>query len=436
MKSAARRERTEHWPPLIVSIHGIRTDGRWQKLFAAALSGSPAKSEPFDYGRYGLLKFLTPPFNNQMIDRFYHWYASTIKSCSSVDLNRYDRRPSVVAHSLGSWIIGNAMLKFEDVRFDKLILAGSILPRDFDWGRLFARDQVASVRNECGQKDPWPAWAGRLVARAGTGGASGFDWFGTAVQNVTCDWFGHSDSLMRPHIENCWIPFLRQSPSPLALLHGRNIHDGNEFSSILDYTGGVIDKEVYGTLPHYYEVEIPRGLSLSWIRVNPDIYTFLMDRSTKKPAGYLNAMPIDEDTYLGIRSGKVLDNGVEAGGILPFTGSNTVKIYLMSIAIAEKYRRWGDGVFQQAYVQLLTGFLDKLIYYAKDHGVRVTHFIATAWTPEGRRMCDSFGMKPVGQDSFGDLIFEIELEELQRSSTRKIIPALKRLLDVYRQLSM
>jgi hypothetical protein len=136
------------------------------------------------------------------------------------------------------------MLKFEDVRFDKLIFAGSILPRDFDWGTLFTRDQVAFVRNEFGQKDPWPTWAGRFVARSGTGGSEGFEWFGNAVENLRFEWFGHSDSLMRPHIERYWIPFLLRPPSPLALLHGREIQDGEQFSKTLNHTGTVIDTVV------------------------------------------------------------------------------------------------------------------------------------------------------------------------------------------------
>jgi len=422
-------------PPLIISIHGIRTDGAWQKAFASAVSGSSTKVESFDYGRYGLFRFLIPPFNTQMVDRFYDWYDRVVKSCPVVDLDRYDARPSAVAHSLGSWILGNAMLKFEDIRFDKLVFAGSILPQDFDWGKLFARDQVGSVRNECGQQDTWPRWAGRFVAHTGTAGSQGFEWFDAAVENVHCEWFGHSDSLMRPHIDRQWVPFLFLPPSPLALLHGRDIHDGEQFSKILDHTGDIIDTEAFGELPHYLEVEIPAGLSLTWIRVNPDIYTFLIDRKSRRPAGYVNAMPVEDALYSSIRGGKMPDNAIPSGGILPYVGTRKkLKIYMMSIAIGEKYRRWGDGIFQQAYVQLLTGFLDKLRYYAVQHGVRVTHFLATAWTPEGRRICQSFGMTEIGKDEFGDSILELDLAVLQRGSSAKLMPALRRLVRVYSQL--
>jgi pimeloyl-ACP methyl ester carboxylesterase len=189
------------------------------------MGGLRSKTEAFDFGYYGLFRFLTPHYNWRMVDRFYSWVGQTIRSHTAVDLDRYDRRPSVVAHSLGSWIVGYAMLKHADLRFDKLILAGSILPRDFDWGTLFARDQVGFVRNECGLSDPWPRWARRLVGYSGTGGSEGFDWFGNLVENVPCEWFGHSDSLMRQHIERCWIPTLCQRPSPLVVRHGREIHD-------------------------------------------------------------------------------------------------------------------------------------------------------------------------------------------------------------------
>lgn len=435
-RRAKPSRRPAYHPPLVISVHGIRTHGEWQKVFAAAMSGSSSKVEPFDYGRYGLLRFLTPPFNRLMVDKFYDWYHAIVKSCAAVNLARYDKRPSAVGHSLGSWILGNAMLKFEDVRFDKLILAGSILPRDFDWGTLFARDQVASVRNECGQKDPWPKWASRLVADTGTGGSEGFEWFSAAVENIRCEWFGHSESLMRPHVERQWMPYLLRSPSPLALRHGRDIQDGEEFSRTLDHTGDIIDAEVFGRLPHYPEVEIPDGLSLSWIKVNPDIYTFLIDRESGTPAGYINAMPVEDELYAGIRSGTVVDNAVPADAILPYIGARKrIRVYLMSIAIAGQYRRWGDGILQQAYVQLLTGFLDKLTYYAKQHGVRVTHFLATAWTPEGRRICESFGLSEIGKDKFGDSILELDLGSLQSIPTAKHMPALRQLLNVYNQIA-
>jgi len=424
----------QHHPPLAISAHGIRTYGQWQKTFASVVSGSPTKISSYDFGRYGLVRFLIPYFNNKKIDEFYEWYSISVRSCPEVDLKRHDGRPSLVAHSFGTWIAGYAMLKYEDIRFDKIILFGSILPRDFDWGTLFARDQVGRVRNECGQKDPWPRWAGRLVVRAGTGGSEGFDWYGSAVKNVRCEEFGHDEFSKEQHMRSYWLDFLRLTPSPLFVLHGHDIHEEDAFDRLLTHTRTVIDKEAYGGFSHYDEAKLPDKLSLSWISVNPDIYTFLIDRNTKRPGGYINAMPVTDKAYNAIREGKIIDREVSAADIVPYGNNQAVKMYLMSIAILKRYRQWGDGPFHQAYTKLLAAFVDKLLLYAKSNSTYVTHLLATAWTPEGRKICDSFGMQPIGNDRFGDPIYELDLRAIIRNPRAPTPPVLKRVVEAYRRL--
>ena len=420
-------------PPLVITAHGILTHGDWQRTFAAVMSGSPTIVESYNYGKYGLFRFLTPGFNQRKIDEFHTEYSKIVRSCPQVNLSRYDQRPCLAAHSFGTWIACKAMEKYDDIRFDKLILCGSILPRDFEWARLFARDQVALVRNERGHKDPWPGWADKLVPGTGTSGADGFDWFEAIVEDSVYDEFGHSDFLGRPHMEKHWVPFLRRPPSPLTLLHGSRIKDGREFSKNLDYTGTVIDVEAYGGLTNYKEVEIRRGLSLEWIKINADIYTFLIDRESRKPAGYINAMPVDDGLYAGIRAGTITDNQVPASGIVAYDRDQEVKIYLMSIAVAERYRQWGQGLWNQGYAQLVSGFLDKLVHYAKHRSIRATHFLATAWTDPGRQMCKSLAMVEIGHDRFGDEVYEVELAKVPPDK-KGIMPALRHLLQTYRDL--
>ncbi len=86
---------------------------------------------------------------------------------------------------------------------------------------------------------------------------------------------------------------------------------------------------------------------------------------------------------------------------------------------------------QHAYVQLITGFLDKLTYYAHNHGTRVSHFLATAWTPAGERMCESLLMSQVSTNEFGYPIYEVELDLLRGDPRPHTIPALRQLLKVY-----
>ena len=419
-------------PPLAISAHGILTHGPWQKTFAEVISGSSTIIASYDYGKYGLPRFLTPGFNDRKIDEFYRWYSYTIKTCTAVDLHKYERRPCLAAHSFGTWIVCNAMLKYEDIRFDKIILCGSILKRDFNWARLFAREQVALVRNECGLKDPWPRWAARLVPGTGPSGSAGFDWFESVVEDVFYDEFGHGEFLTRRHIEEHWMPFLRRYPSPLAVLHGRTLQRSGDFSAIFNDTNA-IDVEAFGK--KYEAAYVTDELALGWIKVNPDIYTFLIDRESGRAAGYINAIPVDDTLYDGIRDGRITDDEVSASGVVAYARDQEIKVYHMSIAVSEQHRQWGQGLWNQGYVQLVGGFLDKLIDYAKHRSIRATHLLATAWTEQGLQMCKSLGMTKVGEDRFGDDIYEVVLANIP-SDKKGLQPALRRLLDVYRNMEV
>jgi hypothetical protein len=433
VKQPARQR--DYNPPLCLTIHGIRTTGKWQKEFQSIV-GRFSRTDSFDYGWYGLPRFLAPGFNDRLIDKFYDWLSEVLNSnrdvVDQIDGNRprCDKKPSIAAHSLGTWILGYAMQKYDDVCFDKIILAGSILPRDFDWELLFSRNQVSRVRNECGSKDPWPSLAGRLIKHAGTGGAEGFDCFAPGLENVPYE-FQHSTALLRRHIEIRWVPFLRAQPSPLALLHGREIAKNSLFMKILGHTGSVIDKEAYAKLPNF--IEPTDELAERWIGINPDIYTFLIDSRSKVPAGYVNAMPVGDDAYAKIRAGELMDHEIQESAVRLFQANTPLKIYLMSMAISKDTRNWGQGVLQSSYMQLLKGFLDKLTWYAKNERVHVTHFLATAWTPEGRRMCEQFSMSEIGPNKYGYPIFELDLRQIELNPA---MPALKRLLDTYRKLGL
>ncbi|WP_431859975.1 hypothetical protein [Azospirillum sp.] len=427
------KKKPQYHPTLIVSAHGIRSHAPWQKAFAAVFSGGKTRVASYDYGRYGLLKFLNPFCNRRMIDHFYTWYGRLVEADPSINLNDARKRHSIAAHSFGSWIVCYSMLKHSDIKFDKIILCGSILPSDFEWSILFARDQIGAVRNECGLKDPWPKWAGALIARAGTGGSHGFNWFDSSVQNIKCDDFGHSDFLLEQHMRKHWLPFLYQSPQRLHLVNGRQIESKEEFSAILDCAGTILDVEAFGKIPHYDEAELPQGLSLEWSKINPDIYTFLMEQSSQKPAGYINAMPVSDALYTEIRNGNAVDNAVTAADIVPFSENRTVKIYLMSIVIGESYRNFGEGLFHRVFVKLTTGFVEKLVHYAVYHQVFASHLIAVAWTPAGERLCEYLSMVCVGRDRYNNAIYELDIRAVL-SSADPVPQVLRRLKSAYRDM--
>jgi hypothetical protein len=94
------------------------------------------------------------------------------------------------------------------VRFDKIIFAGSIVARDFDWARVLRAGQVNLVRNDFGALDPWPRMARWLVRDSGSSGTDGFVSRHPLLVEQKFPRHGHSDYFHQAHFTQSWIPTL------------------------------------------------------------------------------------------------------------------------------------------------------------------------------------------------------------------------------------
>jgi hypothetical protein len=422
---------SEFKPALVITVHGIRTHAHWQKVSGDILSDHNVKHRSHDFGRYGVLSFLRESSREKKVDDFYDFYSTVVQDKSLLlDPENYLKRPSIIAHSFGSYIVGYCMLKYEDVKFDKIILCGSILPVDFDWFTLFSRDQVNFVRNEYGIKDSWSRNVGRFVRGTGKSGCDGFRFLSTVFSEERFDYFHHSDYFHRGHIENYWIPLLKKPPYSLTVKHGSQIPSREEFAKILDTTEK-IDQISYGELPHYNEVALPSGLP-SWIDVNPDIYTFLYDRQNDIAKGYINAMPVGDDVFDQIKRGLIQDNEITDEHIVPFVPNQTLKVYMMSVAIASDVRQLNQGLFQEPFERLINGFIGKLIYYAIYQNIKVSEFVAIGWTSQGIKLCKLFGMREISKDKNGKPISWVNLNSENILEKQKIFPGIRKLIEAYR----
>ncbi|HKM54982.1 MAG TPA: TIR domain-containing protein, partial [Isosphaeraceae bacterium] len=192
---------------VICPLHGIRTLAVWQKGLSdlAGTYGWVCRLDRWSYGRFSLLAFVTPWSREATLGWLRRQY----------DAETHDRRlliekgqaPSVVAHSFGTYILGYTLLRFDFIRFNKVILCGSILPRDFPWDQLIARGQVQAVRNEFGVRDPWVKWVRWFVRGTGPSGAVGFTCQHPRLEQEEFD-FDHGDYFGLDHMEDRWVPFL------------------------------------------------------------------------------------------------------------------------------------------------------------------------------------------------------------------------------------
>lgn len=147
--------------------------------------------------------------------------------------------PHVIAHSLGTYLIGRVIRKYFSVTFAKVLLVSPVLPRDYAWAKIVRQRprSFRSVRNEFGTSD----WVVKAVGRIrwlardlGTAGDGGFlevaDLVHTSrsplaacqdcktppvrVHNVPLDEYSHSEVFLgRRHARELWLPFLWGFPA-------------------------------------------------------------------------------------------------------------------------------------------------------------------------------------------------------------------------------
>lgn len=194
--------------PVVISLHGIRTRGVWQKYLASALAKEGFIPVPLDYGFFRGIQLVLPFLR----DRKVHWL---LEEYTRVTKEYNAETPSIIAHSFGTYLVAKTLEKYDEVKFDRVIFCGSIVRRDYPWAQIFATDQVKRVLNDYGKRDFWAKAAQWVVDDSGPSGAEGFedDANSRVVQRVRPR-FRHSDFFYELNYEHVWIPFLEGNDPP------------------------------------------------------------------------------------------------------------------------------------------------------------------------------------------------------------------------------
>ena len=150
-------------------------------------------------------------------------------------VSKYDPygQPHVVAHSLGTYLIGNALKKYPDLQFGNVLLISSVLPYTYPWAEILSSrpHAVQNVRNEYGTADFVTKLVGFIQFLARDMGASGSCGFKerdgvvhnsdtplsecpicaiqpAKIHNIPLRDFGHSDEFIGVgHARAMWLPF-------------------------------------------------------------------------------------------------------------------------------------------------------------------------------------------------------------------------------------
>jgi len=204
-------------PPVIISLHGIRTAGAWQKQLATPIAAAGAIPVALDYGYFSALQLLTRSAREARV----RWLRDEVERVRS----RFPDRPlSMVAHSFGSYLTAALLEAHPAVCFATVLLAGSIVRSDYPWPALLASYRVGFVANYVGGRDLWPRIAHWCVPGAGDSGRNGFTGSHPALYQQYSARHRHSDHFNAGDVNAFWLPMLIQPRRPMldVLLSLRN----------------------------------------------------------------------------------------------------------------------------------------------------------------------------------------------------------------------
>lgn len=185
---------------VLVLIHGINTAGEWQDRVADRfIEQHGIRAYPVGYGVVDVLRFLFPFLTRTP---FVRTVDEKLRTVSDLHPNA---NICVVAHSFGTYIITRLLRERPDLKLDRLILCGSVVPMAFRWRKVLTQIGLHRIVNEVGTRDVWPVIAGTVTFGYGPSGTLGFKYPG--VRDRFHD-YEHSDYFDDSHVRQFWEPFL------------------------------------------------------------------------------------------------------------------------------------------------------------------------------------------------------------------------------------
>jgi alpha/beta hydrolase family protein len=169
------------------------------------------------YGWFSALKFAVPATRTKNIQWFQDQYSEQMALNPRAEFN-------FLGHSNGTYMLGESLKNIPVMKFNRVILVGSVLPTQYVWRDRFQSGQLKYLRNERSSRD-FPvgilcsALHGIGMKDIGTGGFDGFS------DRSGCDisenyWYngGHSAPLLSANLNRLIDDLVSGTPVPPAAL--------------------------------------------------------------------------------------------------------------------------------------------------------------------------------------------------------------------------
>jgi pimeloyl-ACP methyl ester carboxylesterase len=179
--------RDEDVSDVVFVIHGIRDTGYWTHKIARKIKqlgdkanremgGVEAKkkyaTETSTYGYFAMLPFLLSPYRRAKVEWFMNEYTENLALYPNA-------RFSFIGHSNGTYLLAKALSDYPACKFKNVVLAGSVVKRDYNWKKLIEEKRVENVFNFVANNDWVVGTVPKILQQwkiedLGSGGYDGF----------------------------------------------------------------------------------------------------------------------------------------------------------------------------------------------------------------------------------------------------------------------
>ena len=127
-------------------LHGIRAGNKdpWISDTAAALEAKGWEVLRPNTGWFSAWEFALPWVRNRKTHEFLTIYGDIARNH---DMNRF----AFFGHSNGTYMVARALDQVPAIRFRRMLLAGTVLTPEYNWRRVFARQQVGAWNSTSGR---------------------------------------------------------------------------------------------------------------------------------------------------------------------------------------------------------------------------------------------------------------------------------------------
>ncbi|MGR5131171.1 hypothetical protein [Vibrio alfacsensis] len=205
---------------IILSVHGIRTLGKWQDKLEKSINSSEGdfKVINYKYNYFSAFQLLVPMLRKKVINKL-------SKELEYLSEQYPNAKFTIFSHSFGTYALVKSLERLPlscEIKINKLFLISSVLKSNYDLNNIKKRFAISTIFNECGFNDNVLLLSHYLCIDMGMAGRSGI--VGTSVINRFYDgghdFFNRDDNFITEY----WLP-------SVLTLEQKN-HDERAFSSI------------------------------------------------------------------------------------------------------------------------------------------------------------------------------------------------------------